>query len=269
MKDEMYRIYAIKYAQHERRARENFIGGDIHDGPMPMDYFVWAIIGDERSFIVDTGFDAAMAAKRGRQITHPVAEGLAKIGVDPHAVKDVVLTHMHYDHAGNHQLFPNATYHVQDREMAYCTGRCMCHDGLRHPFAVEDVTAMIERLFAGRVKFHNEEAELAPGVTLHRTGGHSDGLQILRVRTARGFVVLASDAAHFYANLGRELPYPIVYHVGDMMEGYQLVKRLADGPAHVIPGHDPQVLRLFPPAAEDTSGWIARVDLPANGVPTF
>lgn len=269
MQDDHYRIYAIKYAQLERSARENFIGGDIHDGPMKMDYFIWAVVGETRSFIVDTGFDEAMAAKRGRRILNPIKTGLLKIGLDPAAVKDVVITHMHYDHAGNNGLFPNATYHVQDREMRFCTGRCMCHPTLRHPFAVEDVTAMIERLYAGRVCFHDQEAELAPGISLHRTGGHSDGLQVVRVRTARGYVVLASDATHYYANIGRGLPFPIVYNVGDLLEGYQLVKRLADGPTHIIPGHDPQILKLFPPASEETQGWIARVDLPASGLPEF
>lgn len=269
MEEATYRIYAIKYAQHDRVAHENFIGGDIHDGPMPMDYFVWAIIGAGRSYVVDTGFDAAMAAKRGRCIVHPVADGLRKIGLEPNAVSDVVITHMHYDHAGNHRLFPNAVYHIQDREMAFCTGRCMCHDSIRQPFAVEDVTAMVERIYAGRVWFHNQDQELAPGIHLHRIGGHSDGLQILRVRTERGWVVLASDATHYYANLGRGLPYPVVFNVGDMMEGFRTVRRLADGPTHIIPGHDPQVLSLFPPAADDTQGWIARVDLPPRAMPEY
>lgn len=269
MEETTYRVYAIKYAHHDRMARENFIGGDIHDGPMPMDYFVWAIVGEERSFVVDTGFDARMAHKRGRRITRPVEEGLRRIGLEPETVRDVVITHMHYDHAGNNDLFPNAVFHLQDREMAFCTGRCMCHDTLRHPFAVEDVKAMIDRLYAGRVCFHDSEDELAPGITLHRTGGHSDGLQVLRVRTKRGWLVLASDATHYYANLGRGLAYPIVFNVGDMMEGYLTVHRLAGGMTHIIPGHDPQVLEIYPSAAEDTAGWIARVDLAPSAAPKF
>ena len=42
-----YEIYAIKYAEHHRLAGENFIGGDPHNGPMPLDYFVWAIRGPD------------------------------------------------------------------------------------------------------------------------------------------------------------------------------------------------------------------------------
>lgn len=261
---ETFEIYAIKYAQHERRARENFIGGDIHDGPMAMDYFVWVIRNSSRTIVVDTGFDQAMADKRVRRIVHPVEDGLAKIGVESEAVEDVVLTHLHYDHAGNHHLFPNARFHVQEREMSFCTGRCMCHSELNHPYAVEDVKVMIDRLFAGRLIFRDPEDELCPGITLHRVGGHSDGLQILRVRTKRGWVVLASDAAHYFDNLDLRLAYPVVYNVGDMLDGYARVHELAESRDHVIPGHDPKVIAQYPPAGESAKGWIVRVDLPPN-----
>ncbi|MCE8044391.1 N-acyl homoserine lactonase family protein [Halomonas daqingensis] len=262
MSSDTYEIYAIKYAQHERRTRENFLGGDIHDGPMAMDYFIWVIRNALHTIIVDTGFDQAMADKRKRRIVRPVEEGLAKLGIAPTEVKDVVLTHLHYDHAGNHHLFPNARFHVQERELAFCTGRCMCHPEINHPYAVEDVKVMIDRLFSGRLSFREPEDVLLPGITLHRVGGHSDGLQILRVSTERGWVVLASDAAHYFANLVLRLAYPVVFNLRDMFEGYKRVRELADSEAHVIPGHDPKVLSIYPPAYADSDGWIARLDLP-------
>jgi hypothetical protein len=144
---ENYKIFAIKYAHHDRPARDNFIGGDPHDVNMPLDYFVWAVVGESRTFLVDTGFDAEVGAQRGRIITHSVEEGLGAIGIRPETVEDVIVTHMHYDHAGNRSLFPKARYHVQDREMAYCTGRCMCHGALNHPFNPEDVKSMVGRVF--------------------------------------------------------------------------------------------------------------------------
>ena len=118
-----YEVYALKYAHHARRASENFIGGDPHDGPMPLDYFVWLIRGNGREIVVDTGFSAAMAAKRGRNHLRCPTEGLRLLGTDSKTVRDVVITHLHYDHVGNFDLFPEATLHLQDLEMRYVTGR--------------------------------------------------------------------------------------------------------------------------------------------------
>src|SRR5690606_18794368 len=118
----LYEIYAIKYAHVERKAFGNFVGADLHDdADMPLDYFVWAIVGGGRTFVVDTGFDASMAAKRNRRITNPVERGLEAIGIKHDAVEDVILTHLHYDHCGNGALFPNARFHVQDAELEYVT----------------------------------------------------------------------------------------------------------------------------------------------------
>jgi glyoxylase-like metal-dependent hydrolase (beta-lactamase superfamily II) len=124
---------------------------------------------------------------------------------------------------------------------------------------VEDLVAAVRHVYAERVRFHDGTAEIAPGITVHLADGHSGGLQIVRVPTARGWVVLASDAAHFYANIRGRNPFPLVVSVERMMEGWLLCEQLADGPDHIIPGHDPEVLKRFPRAEgmEDA----ARVDL--------
>jgi glyoxylase-like metal-dependent hydrolase (beta-lactamase superfamily II) len=115
MTDDTYKVYAIKYARLSRRSPDNFIGGDEHDTEMPLYYYVWVIEGQNRTVVVDTGFNEAMAKKRSRQIVRPVVEGLAALGVAPEKVENVIITHMHYDHAGNLPLFPRARYHVQDK----------------------------------------------------------------------------------------------------------------------------------------------------------
>ena len=255
-----FEVYAIRYGHHERTARMNFIGGDEHDGPMPLDFFVWLVRGPGGTFVIDTGFDQAMADRRRRDLIAPVGESLAALGVDPAGVEDVIITHMHYDHAGNHALFPQARYHLQDAEMDYCTGRCMCHGAVRHAYAVEDVVEMVRKVFEGRVAFHAGDDEIAPGLSVHHIGGHTKGLQAVRVWTRRGWLVLASDASHFYANMQEGRPFPIVHDVPAMLEGHRTLRRLADHDELVIPGHDPLVLRRFPPARAYLTGTIARLD---------
>jgi len=255
-----YQVYAIRYGHLDRRSDQNFLGGDDHARQMPLDYYVWAIKGESHTVVVDTGFDADAAAARGRTLIRPVATGLAAIGVDVREVLDVVITHLHYDHAGNVNLFPRARFHVQDAEMAYCTGRAMTHPHLSAPFSAEDVVAMVRRVYDQRVIFHAGDAELYPGISLHHLPGHTLGLQAVRVATSRGPVVLASDATHFWANLELDIPYPIVADVPAYLESLRNLRALAPSLDHIIPGHDPAVLARFPPVPGVAD--VVRLDLP-------
>jgi len=261
MSDDSHEVYAIRYGHHARRSPENFIGGDPHDTLQPLDFFVWAIVGKSNTIVVDTGFDEAMAKRRQRDIVKPVGEGLKAIGIDPASIETVIVSHLHYDHTGNYELFPHARYHLQDCEMAYATGRCMCHPALRMPFEADDVVAMVRKVFAGRVVFHDGEDEIVPGVTVHHIGGHSKGLQSIRVKTQRGHVVLAADATHLYAHIDQGRVFPLTYNVGEVLEGYRTLDRLATSRDHVVPGHDPLVLTRYPAAKAGLEGWVARLDV--------
>jgi glyoxylase-like metal-dependent hydrolase (beta-lactamase superfamily II) len=261
MNDEVYEVHAVKYASHARLAERNFLTPDPHDqGDMPLDYFVWAIVGRDRTIVLDTGFDETVARRRGRELIRSPGEGLRTIGVEPEKVPHVILSHMHFDHAGNHAMFPAALYHIQDQEVAFCTGRCMCHHELRRTFEAEDVTAMVDRVFKGRAQFHDGAGEVAPGITVHHVGGHSLGLQVVRVRTRRGWLVLASDATHFYANYRDRRPFAVVADVPAMLEGFETLRRLASSEDHIIPGHDPKVMELYPASAPGLEGIAVRLD---------
>jgi glyoxylase-like metal-dependent hydrolase (beta-lactamase superfamily II) len=260
MAETIYEVYAIKYARLSRRSPHNFIGGDEHDTDMPLNYYVWVIKNSERTIVVDTGFGEQVGNKRGRQIIHPVADGLKAMGIAPEKVENVVITHMHYDHAGNQQLFPNARYHLQDSEMEFVTGRCMCHSLLNHGYEVDDVTQMVRSVFENRVQFHNGASEIAPGIELHHIGGHTKGMQSVRVRTRRGWVVLASDASHFYAHMEQDRAFPILYNLHDMLAGYETLRSLATSRNHIVPGHDPLVMDRYPTAQPGSEDWIVRLD---------
>lgn len=261
-----YELFAVKYAEVSRPAAQSFaFAADVHDGPMPLDFFAWVARSPERTFIIDTGFDHPTAERRSRKILRNPKEAFAAIDVDAGRVEDVIVTHMHHDHAGNLGIFPRARFHLQDREMAYATGRYMCHGRLQMPFDLENTLDMVRQVYAGRVAFHDGDAEIASGISLHRVGGHSHGLQIVRVHTARGWVVVASDAVHFYANMETGNPFPIVFNVGDMMEGWATCRRLACSEQHIVPGHDPLVTLRYPAPSAELEGLAVRLDVAPRG----
>jgi len=135
---------------------------------------------------------------------------------------------------------------------------------MRAPFDLENTLEMVRRVYSEKAVFHKGDADLAPGLTLHRVGGHSAGLQILRVWTRRGWVVVASDASHLYANFEQGRCFPIVYNVAEMLEGFRLLYRLADSPEHIVPGHDPLVMKYYPAASPELEGIVVRLDVPPS-----
>ena len=240
-------VFAVRYAERNSRTRaDSFLFDADHATPHAMDYFLWVLRRNGRVILVDTGYDAAEAQQRGRPILRDPRSAIRPLGLDPATIDTVIVTHLHYDHAGGLALFPDATLHLQASEMAYATGPCMCHDVLRMPFTGEHVCEAVRRLHGGRLVFHDGDGEVAEGVTVHRIGGHSRGLQAVRVRTAAGWLCLASDAAHYYENWVSRKLFPIVVDAEDMLRGFDRLRALASAPSLIVPGHDPLVRSLFP-----------------------
>ena len=265
---ELYEVFALRYAERTGRTRrESFIFADAHDAPHPIDYFLWVARSETRMLVIDTGFDSAEAERRDRKILRRPAEALAMLDVNAETVTDVVITHMHYDHAGSLGLFPAARFHLQADEMAYVTGPCMGHDDLRHPFTADHVCEMVRNVYSGRVSFSDGDAEIAPNLTVHKIGGHTRGLQCVRVLTRRGWVVLASDASHFYENFEQRKLFPIVLDAQVMLRGFERLEELADSPRHIVPGHDPLVRALYPAEEERFEGIVHRLDVDPKPVP--
>lgn len=243
----VWEVFALKYADRNARIRaDSFIMDPHHDVPHPMDYFVWVLRNGSHTILVDTGYEETEAESRGRPIIERPAKMLADMGIDAATLDTVIITHLHYDHAGTLADFPNARFYLQPAEMAYATGPCMCHPHLRKPFTGDHVCTMVNAVHSERVVFIEGSGVVADGVEVHLIGGHSRGLQCVRVHTRRGWIVLASDASHFYENFLESKPFPIVADVHEMLTGFTQLRQLADSEAHVVPGHDPLVMQRFP-----------------------
>lgn len=145
--------------------------------------------------------------------------------------------------------------------MVFATGPCMCPGHMQKSFTADHICQMVQNVYSGRVEFHDGDAAIAPGVTVHKIGGHSRGLQCVRVMTQRGWVVVASDAAHFYENVEQGKPYSVVVDVADMIKGFKRLHELADSPSHIVPGHDPLVLERYPAFRDNLRGIVHRIDV--------
>ncbi len=256
-----WEVFALRYAMDRtRRAAQCFLGGAGGDAPMPVAYQAFLLRGPGGVVVMDTGADAERCARYAKTDLHGFADALSVLGTSPERVETVIQTHLHWDHAGQFGLFPKARFHLQERELAYVTGPAMRHAVLRAGYEVADIAAAAALLHAGRLVLHSGEVPLAPGLSLHHVGGHSDGLQVARVRTRRGWMCLATDAVAHRANLERRVPFPVLFHVGDALAAFDTVTALADSAELIIPGHDPWVVDAHPPATEATAGWLARLD---------
>lgn len=259
--DEIYEVYAIRFAHDPDATRGgHFYGHEPQASePHPTDYYLWVAMSSSRTVVVDAGFTAETAKRRGRTYLADPLDTLARIGVVPGSVDHLVLSHLHWDHIGHIPAFPDARLVLQEDEMAFWTGRYAGRGDFARTLAAEDVIHIIRRLWAGNVDLVSGDHTIAPGISVHLVGGHTPGMQVVRVRTAAGYVVLASDASHFYENIESDRPFSVLNQLPGMYDAFDRINELADGPELVVAGHDPRVLERFPPAGEGLEGLAARI----------
>ncbi|WP_158747839.1 N-acyl homoserine lactonase family protein [Acidisphaera sp. L21] len=259
----IYELYAIRYAGNPRRHRgHNYIMADDPERLEPMDYFSWVAVGPSGAIVIDTGLRREKALQRGYDYVRPPHAILPSLGVDPAAVKTVILTHMHYDHIGNLDAFPHARFHLQSAEMAYAVSPLMAKPWFRLAYEVDEIQRCVAYLHEGRLDLHAPEAEIAPGMTVHLVGGHCAGQEVVRVRTRRGWVVLASDALHYYEELDKSIPFAVAHSIADMMLAHDRIMQLATSPDHIVPSHDPQLMSRYPAPRPGLEGLVVRLDVP-------
>ncbi|WP_108660114.1 N-acyl homoserine lactonase family protein [Acuticoccus kandeliae] len=262
-----YEIHAIRYGINANRTRgQNFILETRPNEPLQLDFYSWVLIGPDGPIVIDTGMADEKAARHGHTILKSPVDALRELGVDPDAVETVILTHAHYDHLGHLKDFPNATFLMQAEEMAAVTGPYMQRPWFRRAYEMDEIVSLVEFLYGGRLILHGRDREIADGVSVHWVGGHSAGQEIVRVRTRRGWVVLASDALHYYEEYERGVPFAIVFNSTDMIAAHDRIRDLADSDDHVVPAHDPLIIDLYPPSRPDLEGSVVRLDLPPQRV---
>ncbi|HEX7124224.1 MAG TPA: N-acyl homoserine lactonase family protein [Thermodesulfobacteriota bacterium] len=230
------------------RDRATFVMG-APPQPITIPFVMFYVEADGRRILVDTGVGSPEATARRH---HPMSQGpeqtplaaLARLGVRPEDIDVVVNTHLHWDHCSNNHLFPRATIYAQRAELQYALAPLPLHvwaydsDGLHEP------SPLIPPFLRARLTLIEGDLEIAPGVTIWHTPGHTPGLQSVVVRGASGRYVIASDNVPLLDNLpGRHRPYftPNGIHV-DLSAYYRSFERIAAAGATILPSHDPSVL---------------------------
>ncbi|WP_206340122.1 N-acyl homoserine lactonase family protein [Blastococcus litoris] len=257
-----WRVLALPYAMRMGERGQHFLGHDSRSTePHPTAYYVWLAVSDKDVVLVDAGIGPSRAAAvPGLQYSGSPVELLASLGVRPEDVGWSVLTHLHYDHTGTVADLPAATYVVQRAEWEYWTGpwaqritreRWLC--------APEDLEHLARAAEDGRRRDVDGDVELLPGLSVHHVGGHTAGMQVVRVRTGKGHVVLASDASHFYENLTADRPPPILHSVPQVHGAFDRITQLADAAELIVPGHDPGVVQRHPAEPADPAGRAVRI----------
>jgi glyoxylase-like metal-dependent hydrolase (beta-lactamase superfamily II) len=240
----MYQVYALKYGERDTTACQFFYREASHD-PITLHYFVWLILGGPHPVLVDTGFlEDDARARHIRNYVSPAAM-VERAGVKPADVPLALITHLHYDHWAGHSLFPAAEYWIQRDEVAFWTGPFGSTPAFRPSANVDALARLVTLTYANRVRILEGDREVLPGIGVHRVGGHTAGLQIVTVKTARGTVVLTSDASHFYRNVETRQPVQIITSLPEMLTAFETIHALAGKERLIVAGHDPDVAKRF------------------------
>jgi N-acyl homoserine lactone hydrolase len=219
---------------------------------LPMIMFV--IIGGNRPIMVDTGTPDADFVREyfGYTFERPDSEDpllqLNEAGVDPADVRDVIFTHLHWDHCSNVELFPNARFTVQDDELRYAVSPIPLH---RRAYQHLPRTAPPWLPVLDRLNPVSGAVEIAPGVSTVPLPGHTPGSQGILVDTDKGKYLIAGDCLDSYDNWywnGEDgVPHVPSWSFTDVIQFDESFRRIESLGCEPIPSHDERVLatRVF------------------------
>jgi glyoxylase-like metal-dependent hydrolase (beta-lactamase superfamily II) len=204
-----------------------------------------ALIQGPETILVDTSFQSVERTweiRRRKIVRRPeqeVVAALASAGTRPEEISIVIHTHLHYDHAGNNRLLPNARFFVQREELRYALA----------PTSFDATAYFAPSLgitpdFLGtKFELLDGDAGIADGVRVITTPGHTPGHQSVVVDTAKGRYCIAGDAVMWFENMEKRIPPGIHTSMIDCMASLERIAREAD---HVLPGHEPKVFTRQP-----------------------
>jgi glyoxylase-like metal-dependent hydrolase (beta-lactamase superfamily II) len=243
-----YEIYAIRYATIPDFPVAELVAGADPARKLDIAMMVWLVRGNGRNILVDSGFyhDRFFKDWHVNDFTKP-SDALKPLGLRPEDITDVVITHMHWDHADGMDLFPNARIWIQKDELQYYAGEAWQSKDTHGGIDPEDVLTLVKLNTLGRVGMVNGDAqEILPGVTCYTGGRHTYASQYVGVNTSAGTVVLASDNMYLYENLEKHVPIAATLDPVSNLRAQDRMKQLAARPGLIIPGHDPAVMAKFP-----------------------
>jgi len=246
-----YEILAVQYATIPDFRVAGLVAGADKDRKLDIAMLVWIVRGNGRTVLVDSGFYREQFFKQLKvaNFVKP-SEAIAAAGVKPEDVTDVIVTHMHWDHADGMDLFPKARVWLQKDELEYYAGSAWQARNTHGGIDPDDVLAAVKLNLQGRVGLVNGDAqEILPGITCYTGGKHTYASQFVGVNTASGTVVLASDNMYLYENMEKHVPIAATLDAASNLRAQDRMKQLAAKPSLVIPGHDPAVMKNFPQIA--------------------
>jgi glyoxylase-like metal-dependent hydrolase (beta-lactamase superfamily II) len=242
-----YEVYAIRYATIPDFAVNQLVAGAEAGRKLDIAMMVWLVRGNGHNILVDSGFYREQFFKQWH-VTDFVkpSDAVKRAGVEPEDITDVIVTHMHWDHADGMDLFPKARVWLQKDELEYYAGEAWQSRRTHGGIDPDDVIAAVKLNMQGRVGLVNGDAqEILPGVTCYTGGKHTYASQFVAVNTAAGTVVLASDNVYLYENLEKHVPIAATLDADSNLRAQDRMKQLAASPRFVIPGHDPAVMTKF------------------------
>ena len=250
-----YKIYACKYGGTAVRNKAISLWNTGWDEQAPINFYVWAIkASNGETLVVDAGPSPAIAAARKLPgYVNPV-EVLARLDATADSVSKVVLTHAHWDHVGNIaaylHAFPKAKFYIQKQEFDFYVKNPLSQ---RKPIAVlfDPLASKVLGRMAGsdRLVIVDGDSNLAPGIDLFLAPGHTPGLQVVRVNTAKGPAVVGSDCAHLFQGYREDTGSCYVMDMLAWIQSFDKVKSKAAIDL-IFPGHDVLMTDNYPKVAE-------------------